>query len=109
MVAMDREVPGNTAEKIWQKPTQAAWRGLICSTLAVQLFDVAAFGAAPPLRSPYTTSTAHMTTPPAINETPITSRLPRFFPITFVRSSAGTAVTTNEMPVSVSGWLQKLP
>lgn len=103
MVAIDREVPGKTAEKTWQKPIQAACRRLICSTVAVQFFELAVFGTAPPFRSPYATSTPHMTTPPTISETPMTLRLPRFSPMTFVRSRAGTAVTTNATPVSVRG------
>ena len=35
MVDIDREVPGNTAEKIWQAPIQTAWPRLIASIFQV--------------------------------------------------------------------------
>ncbi len=35
MVAMEREVPGNTAERIWQAPIQIAWPRLMASIFQV--------------------------------------------------------------------------
>ena len=36
MVAMEREVPGKTAERIWQMPIQMAWPRFICSIRSME-------------------------------------------------------------------------
>jgi hypothetical protein len=53
MVDMEREVPGKTAESVWQRPIQMAWGRDICSTSWVLAS-----------RWEAQTSTAHMTMPP---------------------------------------------
>src|ERR1035437_5771449 len=35
MVDMEREVPGKTAESVWQRPIHIAWGSDICSTSSV--------------------------------------------------------------------------
>src|SRR6202166_5397927 len=63
MVDMDRDVPGNTPENIWQKPIHTA-----CPKLMFSIFQV--WMRPPPAEGPAASdlaliaSTIHMTTPP---------------------------------------------
>ena len=50
-----------------------------------------------------TASTIHMTTPPTSSEVPITVRLSRCLPMTFVNRNAGAAVTTKATRTRPSG------
>src|SRR5215471_19296920 len=96
MVDMEREVPGNTAEKIWQMPIQIACHMDISSMRSV-------LWRPPGGVRPNIASTIHMITPPTIRDMPITYRLSRCFPITLVSRKDGTAVNTNAMSTNVSG------
>src|SRR5437588_12913406 len=80
IVDIERDVPGNTAERIWQAPIQIAW-GKLISSMCVTRGRVNA------------RSTIHMTMPPISNARVITHRLSRFLPITLVNAHDGTAVT----------------
>src|SRR5205823_4913367 len=90
IVDIERDVPGNTAERIWQAPIQIDWARLI-SSMCVTRGRV------------NTASTIHITMPPTMSEMVITHRLSRFLPITFVNAHAGTAVTTNATIIKLSG------
>src|SRR4029434_1111113 len=74
MVAIEREVPGKTAERIWQTPTQIA-----CPRLISSIFQVRMLLPDPPgpafSQGAFIASTAHITIPPISREAPITYRL----------------------------------
>src|ERR1700756_1461803 len=70
MVDMERDVPGKTAEVIWQRPIQMAWPSDIRSTSLVG-------GLVRELQK----STAHMMTPPIKSDHAMMVRLSRFSPI----------------------------
>src|SRR5580704_4217118 len=92
IVDMDREVPGKTAEQIWQSPIQMACPSDICSTSGVA-------GSERELHA----STTHMTTPPIRSDQAITRRLSRFLPMVLVSSQAGMAVKTKAISVNEMG------
>src|SRR5262245_19961207 len=93
MVDMEREVPGNTAEAIWQKPIQIACPADISSTCSVLNRPL---GGAAPNRA----STIHMMIPPTNNDQPITATLSRLSPRLLSSSHPGAAAITR-----VSGWV----
>src|SRR5215831_14136429 len=99
IVDMEREVPGNTAEAIWQKPIQTACPVDISSTCSVLNRPL---GGVAPNRA----STIHMMIPPTNNDQPITARLSRLLPIFLCRSHAGPAVITKATSTSVRGWVK---
>src|ERR1700690_2460364 len=94
MVDIDREVPGKTADRIWQAPIQMACGRLISSMC--QIF-MGVPGAEGPACSHFAfdPSMIHMATPPINSDAPIICRLSRCLPITLVRRKEGMAVTTN--------------
>src|SRR5262249_1401059 len=98
MVDMEREVPGNTAEAIWQKPIQIACPADISSTCSVLNRPL---GGAAPNRA----STIHMMIPPTNNDQPITAMLSRLSPIFLCSSHAGPAVITKAISTRVRGWV----
>src|SRR5438552_4350329 len=83
IVAMDREVPGNAADRIWHRPTQIACPKVMSSIFQVRMVEP---GAADPAFSHFdlAASITHIKMPPMSNDEPITARLPRFLPMTFV-------------------------
>src|SRR5580704_14137132 len=93
MVDIERDVPGNTPEKIWQKPIHTA-----CPRLMFSIFQV--WIRPPPDDGPaasdlaFIASTIHMTTPPISNDQPMMYRFSRCLPITLVSRNEGIAVTT---------------
>ena len=94
MVDMERDVPGKTPEKIWQKPIQAA-----CARLMLSIFQV--WMRPPPADGPaasdlaFMASTIHITIPPISNDQPMIVTFSRCLPITLVRRNDGMAVMTN--------------
>src|SRR5437867_200081 len=102
MVDIDRDVPGNTAERIWQAPIQSAWPVLMASIFQVRMRPAGAFGPADSALE-FIASTSPITAPPTNRETPITIVLSRFAPMTLFSRNAGTAVTTKAMHVRPSG------
>src|ERR1700752_5417956 len=76
MVDIEREVPGNTAEKIWQKPIQIA-----CPRLMSSIFQV--WMRPPPAEGPaasdlaFSASTIHMLIPPIRNDQPMLYKFSR--------------------------------
>src|SRR6202035_4326189 len=72
MVDIDREVPGKTADNIWQAPIQIACPRLMLSIrdVWIRLFARADSPAASDLE--FIQSTSHITTPPTISAAPIT-------------------------------------
>src|SRR5271167_4548590 len=102
MVDMERDVPGNTPEKIWQKPIQMA-----CPRLMFSIFQV--WMRPPPEDGPadsdlaFMASTIHMTTPPINNDQPMMFRFSRCLPMTLVSRNDGMAVTTNATATSPRG------
>src|SRR5205823_13899515 len=81
IVDMEREVPGNTADKIWAAPIQIAWNKFISSIRLTR-------------GRVHIASTIHITIPPMSKAIAITKRLSRFLPISLDNKKAGTAVTT---------------
>src|SRR5580692_4695471 len=83
MVDMERDVPGNTPEKIWQKPIQTA-----CPRLMFSIFQV--WMRPPPAAGPaasdlaFMASTIHITIPPISNDQPMMYKFSRCLPITLV-------------------------
>src|SRR5579863_8038587 len=83
MVDMERDVPGNTPEKIWQKPIQIA-----CPRLMSSIFQV--WMRLPPADGPAASalaciaSTIHMTIPPISNDQPMMYKFSRCLPMTLV-------------------------
>src|SRR5262244_480417 len=65
IVDMERDVPGKTAEKIWQKPIQIACSVETSSIVSVLCRPPGGVG-------PKNRSTIHMMMPPTISEVPIT-------------------------------------
>ncbi len=61
--AIDRDVPGNTAEKIWQKPIHMAWPRLMASIFQVRMVLEGASGPAASDLA-LAASTIHITIPP---------------------------------------------
>src|SRR5262249_25654658 len=80
IVDIERDVPGNTADKVWQHPIQTAWPYSMVSTSPERL------------RLPQISSTIHIMIPPAISATDISTRSSRCLPITFLSRNAGIAV-----------------
>src|SRR4030081_1973250 len=104
MVAIERDVPGKTAEKIWQKPIQIACARLMSSIFHVWIrLDADPGPAASDLA--FVASTIHMIAPPISNDQPMMGMLSRCLPITFVSRNDGIAVTTNATAVNPSGWV----
>src|ERR1700682_3734775 len=101
IVDMEREVPGNTAENIWQNPTQMA-----CAreTPSIRSVRYRPFAGGWPKRA----STSHMMIPPINSEHPITHKLSRLAPILLRSSHAGPAVTTKATSTSIRGWLKRV-
>src|SRR5262249_17607634 len=97
MVDMEREVPGNRGEAIWQKPIQMACPADISSTCSVLNRPL---GGVAPNRA----STIHMMIPPTNNDQPITAILSRLSPIFLCSSHAGPAVITKAISTSGRGW-----
>ena len=83
IVAIDREVPGNAADRIWHRPTQMACPKFMSSIFHVRMGEP---GAAGPAFSYFdlAASITHIKMPPISNADPITARLSRFLPMTFV-------------------------
>src|SRR5579872_5890466 len=108
MVDIDREVPGKTAERIWQAPIQTAWARFIVSTDQVRIVLPGAPGPAFSDRD-FHRSTIPMTTPPTRRALPMMNGLSRFFPITFVRRKAGRAVTKKASITRTAGWVDQGP
>src|SRR5271166_460158 len=88
IVDMEREVPGNTPEKIWQKPIQMDWPRLMLSIFQVWIRPPPADG---PAASDFAfmASTIHIMTPPISNDQPMMVRLSKCFPITLVSRNDG--------------------
>ena len=103
MVAIDRDVPGKTADKIWQAPIQTACPKLMASIFQVWILLPVTGPAASAVA--FMASTIHITTPPISKELPMMWRLSRCLPMILVKRNAGIAVTTNAMVVSPSGWV----
>src|ERR1700741_3135432 len=102
IVAIDRDVPGNTADRIWHAPIQTACPRLISSMRQMRIglpeapapaFSQIAFFA----------STTHITMPPSNSAAPMTYKLSRFLPMTLVSRYEGIAVTTKATRVSPRG------
>src|SRR6266852_9799346 len=102
MVDMDRDVPGKTADKIWQAPIQTAWPRLIASIFQVWMRPPEASDPSASERV-FIASTIHITIPPTSREVPMMYKLSRCLPMTLVRRNAGIAVTTNATNVSPKG------
>lgn len=71
MVAMEREVPGNTADRIWQAPIQMACPPWMSSIFQVLIGVSAAPGPAFS-QGAFIASMIHITMPPTSREAPIT-------------------------------------
>src|SRR6202140_4719012 len=103
MVAMERDVPGKTAERIWQRPIQIA-----CARLMSSIFQVGVrLSAAPgPAASDFEfkASTSHITIPPISSDQPMIRMFSRCLPITFVSKKEGIAVTKKATVVRPRGW-----
>src|SRR5579863_750401 len=93
IVDIERDVPGNTPEKIWQKPIHTDWPRLMFSIFQVWMRPPPADGPAASDLA-FMASTIHMMTPPISNDQPIIVRLSRCLPITLVSRNEGIAVTT---------------
>src|SRR5450755_992338 len=87
MVDMERDVPGKTAERIWQAPIQIAWPRLIASIFQVWM---RLFGAVGPAASElaFSASTIHMTIPPASSAHPMMLRFYKCLLMIFVIRNA---------------------
>ena len=90
IVIIDRDVPGNAADRIWAAPIQIAWSRLMSSTRSMR-------------GRLNNASTAHMTAPPISSAAPIMGRFSRCLEISFSAKTHGPAVTTNAMIVRLSG------
>src|SRR6266849_5687419 len=103
MVDIEREVPGNTADRIWQAPIQIA-----CPRLMASIFQVwmRVPGAPGPAASDdaFIASTIHITIPPISREAPMMYRLSRCLPMVLVNRNAGIAVVTKATAVRPRGW-----
>src|SRR5258706_12510709 len=103
MVDMERDVPGNTPEKIWQNPIQTA-----CPRLMFSIFQV--WMRPPPADGPaasdlaFMASTIHMMTPPINKDQPMMYKFSRCLPMTLVSRNEGMAVATNAILTSSRGW-----
>src|SRR6267378_2362516 len=107
IVDIDRDVPGNTAERIWQAPIQIACPRLMSSICQVRMrVPVAPNPAVSEVE--FSSSTIHITIPPISREVPMIYRLSRCLPISFVIRNAGIAVTTNATMTSPSGCVNGL-
>jgi len=95
IVAIERDVPGNTGASVWHIPTHNACPNVIVST-------------SPDGRCPYIASTAHIIIPPTMNEVPMITRLSRCFPMIFSESSASADVHANAYNVRLSGWFRNV-
>src|SRR3954470_7503139 len=88
MVAIEREVPGKTAERIWQAPIHTAWPNDMSSIFQVRMGFLGAFG--PDIsHTAFMPSTIHITIPPTRREAPMTYKLSRFLPISLVSRKEG--------------------
>src|SRR5258708_30569606 len=76
MVDMERDVPGKTADAIWQMPIQIACGSVVSSRCSVLWWPL---GGGVPKRA----STIHITIPPTRSDDPIMTRLSRHFPMHF--------------------------
>src|SRR5258708_28006260 len=102
MVDMEREVPGKTPEKIWQKPIQMACPKLIFSIFQVWMRHPPADG---PSASDFAfmASTIHMMIPPINKDQPMMYKFSRCLPMTLVNRKDGIAVTTNAIVTNPKG------
>src|ERR1700732_3431395 len=80
IVDMEREVPGKTAEKIWQKPIQMACPRLMSSIFQVWMRLPAADGPAASDLA-FIASTIHMTIPPISKDQPMVCGFFRCLPV----------------------------
>src|SRR5581483_1092147 len=101
IVDMEREVPGNTPEKIWQKPIQMDCPRLISSIFQVRILLLPFGPAASALAC--MASTIHITIPPMSKEYPMIVMSSRCLPMTFVSRNDGIAVTTKAIITRLSG------
>src|SRR3954463_15014123 len=76
MVDIEREVPGNTAERIWHAPIQIAWPRLIASRLQVRMRLRGVPGPSFSQRA-LIPSTIHITIPQTTSEIPMMYKLSR--------------------------------
>src|SRR5579862_9466695 len=102
MVAIERDVPGNTAEKIWQKPIHIACHRLMASIFQVRMVLEGAFGPAASDLA-LVASTIHITIPPISSDQPMMGMLSRCLPMVLVNRNEGMAVTTKAMSTRLSG------
>src|ERR1700722_2022323 len=102
MVDIERDVPGNRPEKIWQKPIQRACPMLIASIFQVWMVLPGAPG---PAASHFAlaASTTHMKIPPISNDQPMMVMLSRCLPIVLVNRYEGIAVTTKAISTRLRG------
>src|SRR5438045_3715467 len=90
MVAIERDVPGKTAERICTAPIQIACEiDMLSISVVVGWVNNA--------------STAHITAPPISSAPPITLKLSRFSPMILLRRYAGMAVTMKAIIVRDNG------
>src|ERR1700758_3061087 len=102
IVDIDRDVPGNTADKIWHAPIQIACGKLISSMCHVWIRP--SFASSPAASALlFRASINHITIPPISSDAPITYGFSRCFPITFTSKNDGTAVTTNATATKLNG------
>src|ERR671938_1817660 len=73
MVDMERDVPGNTADKIWQAPIQIAWQSDMSSIFQVCTRPPALSGPAVTACA-FQASTIHITMPPSSSALPMMER-----------------------------------
>src|SRR5258708_33221554 len=102
IVDMERELPGRTAEKIWQKPIQIACGRLLSSIFQVWMRLPLAPGPAVSDLA-LSASMSHITIPPISSDQPMIWIFSRCLPITLVSRKDGMAVTTNATVVRPSG------
>src|SRR6266481_9723902 len=88
IVDMEREVPGKTADRIWQAPIQIAWPPWMSSIFQVWMGDPGAPGPACS-QGDFMASMTRITIPPNNSDVPITYKLSRLFPISLVSRNEG--------------------
>src|ERR1700674_3409127 len=71
IVDMEREVPGKTADRIWQGPIQMAWPAWVSSLFPVWMGEAGAPGPALS-QGAFMASITHITMPPIKSAAPIT-------------------------------------
>src|SRR5580704_10962887 len=101
IVDIDRDVPGKTADNIWQAPIQMAWVKLMSSILQVFMRPPPPGPAASDFE--FQASTSHITIPPTSSEVPMMYKLSKCLPMILVSRNAGMAVTTKATMVRPKG------